>query len=87
METDILKVVLRHLKHIVAIGKKDVAPINILCHILIFASLEILQFGLVVALDPTGLIEAHRLPTALCVILVLETILYHLELQLSHCSN
>ena len=84
METDTLEVVLCHLQHIVAVGKEHIAPLNILCHVLIFAFLEVLKFGGIVALYPTGLVEVHRLPATFCIVLVLQTILNNLELQLPH---
>ena len=87
METDRLEIILRHLKHIIAVGQEDVTSLDILCHILVFAFLEILKFDRVITLNPAGLVQVHRLPTALCVVLVLETILYDLELELTNRSD
>ena len=84
MEFYTLKIILRHLQHIVAVGQEHVAPLNIFCHILIFALFEILKFCFIVALYPACFIEAYRLPATLCIILIFEAILDNLELQLSY---
>lgn len=48
MEFDVLEVFLRHAKHISAVSEEYVTPFAILGHVLVFASLEILQLLLVV---------------------------------------
>ena len=83
MEADSLEIVLGHLQYIVAVGKEDIASLDILGHVLILSFLEVLELGRIVTLYPACLIEVHRLPTALCVVLVLETVLDDLELELS----
>lgn len=87
MESDVLEVFLSHLQHIARVGKEDVATLFVLGHILIFALLEVVEFLLVIALYPTGLIQMNGLPTTLGIILVLQTILDNLELQLSYRTN
>ena len=83
MELDMLEVLLRHRQHIAGVGQEHVAPLLILRHILILALLEVLQLLLVVALYPAGLIQMHGLPAALGVVLVLQSVLDHLKLQLA----
>ena len=34
MELDVFKILLRHAQHVARIGKKDIAPLNILGHVL-----------------------------------------------------
>ena len=54
-----LEVLLRHREHIPRIGEEHITPLLILGHILILALLEVLQFSVIVTLNPTGLIEMH----------------------------
>ena len=82
-----LEVLLRHRQHIAGVGEKHVASLLVLGHILVLTFLEVLQFCIVVALNPTSLIEMHRLPAALGVVFVLQTVLYHLKLQLSDSAD
>ncbi len=56
-------------------------------HVGVLAALEILQLGLVVALDPARLVDRNRLPAARSVVLVLQTVLNHLELQRAHRAD
>ena len=51
------------------------------------ALLERSQCFVIIALNPACLVEANRLPTALCAILVQQAILNHLELQLPHGAD
>ena len=87
VELDMLKVLLRHTEYIAGVSEEHVASLLILGHILVFAFLEVLQFLLVVALYPACLIEVDRFPTALGVILVFQTILDNLELQLTNGTD
>ena len=87
MELDILEVLLCHRQHIAGVGKEDIAAILVFRHILIFALFEVLQFFLVVALYPACLIQVYRFPTAFGVVFVLQTILYHLKLQLTDSTD
>lgn len=84
MERNMFEVNLSHLKDIGAVGKEDIASLYILGHELILAFLESLQLSLVVALNPTSLVKTNGNPAALGIILVFETILDDLELQLSN---
>ena len=77
------EVLLSHTQHIARISEEHIAALNILCHILILTLLEVLQFLLIVSLNPTCLMQMNRLPTALGIVLVLQAILYNLELQLT----
>ena len=43
MELDVFKILLRHAQHVARIGKKDIAPLNILGHVLVLALLEVLD--------------------------------------------
>ena len=87
MELDVLIVVLRHLQDIATICHEDITTLFVLGHILRFALLEHLQFLLVVGLYPACLEHLQWLPTAFGLVLVLEAVLDHLKLQLSHCAN
>ena len=53
-----LKVYLGHLQHIAAVGQEHVTALHVGSHELILAFLECLQFSLVVALNPAGLVQA-----------------------------
>lgn len=77
------EVLLSHTQHIARISEEHIAALNILCHILVLTLLEVLQFLLIVSLNPTCLMQMNRLPTALGVVLVLQAILDNLELQLT----
>ena len=81
------EVLLRHREYITRVSEEHIAPLLVLGHILIFALLEVLQLGIVITLYPAGLIEMYRLPAALGVILILQAILDHLELQLTDSTN
>ena len=87
MELDVFEVLLRHAQHVAAIGQEHVAAVLILGHVLVFALLEVLQLLWIVALNPAGLIQMYGLPAAFGVVLVLQTILDNLELQLSYGSD
>ena len=77
------KVLLSHTQYVARISEEHIAALDILCHILILALLEVLQFLLVVCLNPACLMQVNRLPAALGIILVLQAILDNLELQLT----
>ena len=79
-----LKVYLSHLQHIAAVSQEDVTALHIGSHELILTFLECLQLGLIITLYPAGLVEACRLPSAQSVILMLQTVLYHLKLKLTY---
>ena len=87
MELDMLEVLLSHREHIARVGQEHVASFLILGHILILTLLEVLQFGIVVALYPASFIEVNGLPATFRIILILKTILDHLELQLPHGAD
>ena len=87
MELDVFKILLRHAQHVARIGKKDIAPLNILGHVLVLALLEVLEFLLVICLYPASLVKMHGLPAALGVVLVLQAVLDNLELQLTNRAH
>ena len=87
MELYVLEVLLRHRQYIAAVGKEHVASVLILSHVLVFALLETVKLGFVVALYPACLVEVYRLPAALGVVFVFQTVLDNLKLQLSHCAD
>ena len=87
MELDVFKILLRHAQHVARIGKKDIAPLNILGHVLVLALLEVLEFLLVICLYPASLVKMHWLPAALGIVLVLQAVLDNLELQLTHGAH
>ena len=81
------EVLLSHTQHIARIGEEHITSLNILCHILVLTLLEVLQFLLIVSLNPTCLMQMNRLPTALGIVLVLQAILDNLELQLTDSTH
>ena len=87
MELDVLEVFLCHGEHVTRIGQEDITPFLVLGHILILTLLEILQLLLVVTLYPAGFVKMDRFPAALGIILVFQTILDNLKLQLAHGSD
>ena len=87
MELDVFEIFLGHREDVARIGEEDITALLILRHILVLALLEVLKLCVIIALDPTGLIEMNGLPTALRVVLVLQTILDNLELQLTHRTD
>ena len=82
-----LEVHLSHLKHITAIGQEHIASVTVFGHILILTFLKGFQFGRIITFNPAGLVKADRFPTALRIVFILQTILNHLELQLSYRSD
>ena len=87
MELDFWEVGLRHRQHIVGIGEEYVATLTVKRHELMLALLEGLQCRRVIALNPTCLVKAQRLPAALCAVFVEQTVLDNLKLQLTDGSN
>ena len=83
MEFYFREVGLSHLKHIVAIGKEYVATLFVGGHELVLTFLECCECMLVVTFNPACFVEAYRLPTALCAILVEEAILDNFKLELT----
>ena len=87
MELNILEVHLRHLQHVAAICQEHVPALAVLRHILVFALLESLQFRRVVTLNPAGLVQAQRFPTAFGAVFILQTVLDNLKLQLTYRTD
>ena len=87
MEPDMFEVLLCHAEHIARVGKEHVSALYVLGHVLILALLEVLQLLRIVGLYPASLVQVDRFPAALGVVLVLQTILDDLELQLSYGSH
>ena len=83
----ILKVLLRESERITCVGKEYITTVLIYRHIGVLAALEIGELSLVVGLNPASLMYRDRLPTALCTILVLKTILDNLELKSTHRAD
>ena len=80
------KILLSHAQYITRIGEEHVTPLDILCHILILALLEVLQLLLVVCLNPACLVQVNRLPATLGIVLVFQAILDYLKLKLPHST-
>ena len=87
VELDFGEIGLGHLQHIARVGHEDVAPVAVDTHELVLAFLEGLEGLGVVAFDPAGLVEADGLPAALGAILVEQSVLNDLELQLPHGAD
>ena len=83
VEADVGEVVLGHLQDVVGVGQEDVAALLVGSHVLLLAALEGGKLFFVVALYPAGFVEADGFPAALGAILVQQTVLYYLELQLA----
>ena len=83
------KVLLSHTEHIPAVGKKHIPILAVFSQILVLALFELLQFCLItwLTLYPTSLIQAYWFPTALGIILILQSVLDNLELQLTNGTN
>ena len=82
-----LEVHLSHLQYVTRIGQENVAAFAVLGHVLVFTFLEGIQFGRIVAFNPAGFVQTDGLPTALGIVFVLQTVLDHLELQLSYRTD
>ena len=80
-------VLLRHGEDISGVCHEDVATFFVRCHVLRFAFLEHIEFGIVVGLNPASFVHLERLPFALGLVLMLKAVLDNLELELSHCSD
>ena len=87
VELNMLEVLLRHRQHIAGVGKEHISAVLVFCHILVFALLEVFEFCRVVAFHPASLVQMYRLPATLGVVFVLQSVLYHLELQLTYSSD
>ena len=87
MEFDVLEVHLCHLKHISAIGKEHITTFTVLRHVLVLALLEGFELFGIVALNPTSLVQAHRLPTALGIVFVFQAVLDNFELKLTYRTD
>ena len=87
MEFNFREVRLRHLQHIIGIGKKHVAPVTVQRHKLMLALFKRCQGIGIVALNPACFVEMYRLPPALRAVFVEQTILYNLKLQLSDSTD
>lgn len=83
MEADFRKIGLRHLQDKARISHEHIAALAVGGHELMLALLEILKRQRIIALYPASLVHRHRLPAALRAILMEESVLNHLELQLS----
>ncbi len=81
------KIVLRHLQHVIGVGHEHIAALAVCGHELVLALFEGFQRSLVVALYPARLVERQRLPAALSAVLVQQTVLDYLELQLPHGTD
>ena len=87
VELDVLEVLLCHAKHIARVGKEDIATLCILCHVLVFALLEAVEFFFAVGLYPTSFIEMNGFPAATGVVLMFQSVLDDLKLELSHGAH
>lgn len=77
-----LEIHLRHLQYVAAVCKEHIPAFTVFRHILVLAFLERFQFGKVITFNPAGLVKTQRLPTAFGTVLIFQTVLDYLELQL-----
>ena len=82
-----LVVLLRHVQHVSGVRHEDIPTFFVRRHILRFAFLEHIEFGIVVGLNPASFVHLERLPFAFGLVLVFESVLDDFELELSHCSD
>ena len=87
MELDVFKVLLCHRQYIARIGQEHIPALNILGHILVLAFLEAVEFLFVICLYPACLVQVYGFPSALRIVLVLQTILDNLKLQLAYRTH
>lgn len=87
VELDVREVLLGHTQNVGGVGKEDVATLCVFGHVLIFTLLEVVKLGRIISLNPAGFVEMQRLPTAFRVVLMLQTVLDDLELQLTHSAD
>ena len=87
VELNVLEVHLSHLEHITTIRQEDIATFTVLRHVLVLTLLEGFEFFGIIALYPASLVEADRLPTALGIVFVLQTVLDNFELQLTYRTD
>lgn len=87
MEPDLREIRLCHLKDVVGIGEKNIAPFLVSCHKLMLPFFECLKGLLVIAFYPAGLVKTDRLPAALCSVFVKQTILYDFKLELPDSAD
>ena len=80
LEAYILEVVLRECQGVACVSEEYVATMLVYCHVGMLAALEVGELCLILRLYPARLMYRYRLPATLRTILVLETILYNLEL-------
>ena len=77
-----LEIHLRHLQYVAAVCKEHIPTLAVFRHILVLAFLERFQFGRVITFNPAGLVKTQRLPTTFGTVLIFQTVLDYLELQL-----
>ena len=87
VEPDLLEILLGQGQGVARVGQEDVASVLVHGHVGVLAALEVGQLCGVVALDPAGLVDRDGLPAACGVVLVLEAVLDHLELQGAHRAD
>lgn len=87
MEADILEVLLREGKGVARVGEKYVAAMLVDGHVGVLAPFEVGQLLGIVALDPARLVYRYWLPAARGAVLMLQTVLYDLELQRAHGAD
>ena len=80
------EIYLGHLQYISAICQKDITPLFIGCHKLVFTLFEHCQFLFVIALYPACFIKTGRFPFTQCIVFVFKSVLYYLKLQLSNST-
>ena len=71
METDVLKVLLRHGKDVARVSKEHVATVFVLRHVLVFAFLEVVKLRGIVTLYPARLMQVDGFPAAFGVVFIL----------------
>ena len=84
---DIRELLLRESQGVARIGKEYITTVLILGHIGVLATLEVVELRRIVALYPARLVYRDRLPAALRSVLVFQTVLNNLELQLSYRAD
>ena len=81
------KVHLCHLKHISTISQEHISSLAVLSHILVFTFLECFKFFRIITFYPASLVKTYRLPTALGIVFIFQTVLDYFKLQLTYGTD
>lgn len=87
MKLNLGKIILSHLEHIVGVGEEHISAFFIYGHKLMLTLFECVKSLLIITFNPACFIQRYWLPSALCAILMQESVLYDFKLKLTHGTN